>query len=96
MNKGPIEVSLKDTSQAVAVVPTLAPSKTPRLARKEMAEASTKAAVKELMALLDCTKAVAKAPTAKPFQRFSVMRASQRCMASPPTACSSRLKPCRP
>ena len=63
-------VSLNETSQAVAVVPTLDPSTTARLAPKEMTPASTRAVVSAVTALLDCTTAVASAPAAKPSHRW--------------------------
>lgn len=60
-------VSLKLTSQAVAVVPTLAPSSTARLPEKDSAPALTSDTASDDTALLDCTSAVNTAPSRKPL-----------------------------
>ena len=96
MKNGPMPVSLNETSQAVAVVPTLEPSTTPRLARKEMTPASTSVVVKAVTALLDCTTAVARAPAANPRHRLAVTRPSHDWSAVPPTVCNSSLNPWSP
>jgi len=53
MKNGPMDVSFRETSHAVEVVPTFAPSRTPRLERNEMLPASTSATVSDVTALLD-------------------------------------------
>lgn len=96
MNTGPMPVSLYETSQAVVVVPMLAPSITPSEARKVSVPASTRATVMAEMALELWTMPVARAPTAIPRMRLAVTRASQRRITGPATACSSWLKDCSP
>src|SRR5271169_3239590 len=87
-----MSVRLNDTSQAVDVVPILAPRRILRLALKEMTPASTSVTAKAVTALLDCTKAVAAAPASKPFQRLAVTRPNHVRSVSPPTLCNSLLK----
>src|SRR4029453_16114127 len=86
MKNGPIPVSLSDTNQAVAVVPTFEPSSTPRLARKEITAASTRAVVSAVIALLDCTTAVASAPIANPRHRLPPAPPPPPFHARPPAA----------
>src|SRR5579864_2143118 len=49
-----------------------------------------------VIALLDCTIAVAIMPIKKPDPRLAVTRRNQDCNTGPPALCSSRLKPCSP
>jgi len=53
MKNGPMDVSFSDTSHAVDVVPTFAPSRIPRLDLKEIAPPSTSPTVSDVTALLD-------------------------------------------
>ena len=96
MKNSPIDVSLSETNHAVDVVPTFAPSKTPRLERNDMDPVSTNATVSVVTALLDWTIAEATAPNRTPRQRLSVSLPSHLFRVAPPTLWISWLKPSKP
>ena len=96
MKKGPMSVSLMETSHTVDVVPMLAPRMTPRRERKVSIPESTREIASASTSLLDWTIAVAAGPSNAPRSGLLARRPSQFFKVSPPTARISRVKACSP
>ena len=89
---GPIPSNFAAISQAVSVVPTLAPIMIVQAARIGRAFSSAKPMVMKLTTEDDCTSAAAAAPVSAPVKRFAVARRSRPRSFSPPSVVTSRAK----
>jgi len=89
---GPRPVNRAAISQAVSVVPTLAPIMIVQAARMGRAFSSARPIVTKFTTDEDCTSAAAAAPVSAPVKRLAVARRSQPRNLSPPNDVTSRAK----